>query len=374
VRSTTFETRRETSTEYVFGSVDDAMGRWSDASGGSPLVAVVDAEVLRNHPLLVERLLEGPAWLGRVVLDGGERCKSVGQLTALLEQLEELRIPKHGTVVAIGGGAVCDVAGLAALLINRSVGLVLVPTTLLSQVDAAVGGKNGINTAHRKNLIGHFHHPDLVACDARFLTTLPRRQVVSGAAECVKVLAVASEVAFEAHRTVLAGCEVSGDDLDPWQAVTWDAARYKLELLADDPFERSSRRLLNYGHAFAHSLEEMTRHRVLHGEAVLLGMLIENEVSRELGLAGPALDGLHDLTASLLTPACSEAMVPFAEVRPEVDNLRALRRGAMNLVCLTGPGEATIVDDADDDVLAAAWTRVASLVGVRLAPTLLVHG
>jgi 3-dehydroquinate synthase len=141
------------------------------------------------------------------------------------------------------------------------------PTASVEElVDRALAERDAVS-AERPNGIG----------DPRFLPTLPRRQVVSGAAECVKVFAVSSEEVLDAHRETVLACGIDPGNLDPWQAAIWDAARLKLELLAEDPFERSSRRLLNYGHAFAHSFEEISRHALLHGEAVLLGMTIENE-------------------------------------------------------------------------------------------------
>ena len=129
---------------------------------------------------------------------GGERCKSQAQLDALLDAFEAYELPKHGVVMAVGGGTVSDVAGLAAMLIRRAVPLVLLPTTLLAQVDAAVGGKNGINSATTKNVIGHFHHPLVVASDPRLFKTLDQRNWRPGIAECIKVFGVADPTRWPA--------------------------------------------------------------------------------------------------------------------------------------------------------------------------------
>ena len=148
MRSTRFTTRRETSTDYLYGTGGHLDPEVRTGLVGRPAAAVVDRAVAEAHGDLVDEVVDDLDLLG---------------------------------VVTIGGGTVCDVSGLAALLINRSVDLVLVPTTVVGQVDAAVGGKNGINTDRRKNLVGHFHHPEAVIGDQRFLPTLPRRQKIGRA-------------------------------------------------------------------------------------------------------------------------------------------------------------------------------------------------
>ena len=228
--------------------------------------------------------------------------------------------------MAIGGGTICDVVGVAAMLMRRSVPLVLVPTTLLAQVDAAVGGKNGINTRTTKNLIGHFYHPVVVACDQSFLPTLPSRQVVSGIAECIKVFAVADAYALATHVPRLSADAAAGvvGPLEPWRAAVCDAVRWKLRLLEEDPYERSSRRLLNYGHAFAHMFEERSNYRILHGEAVLFGMMIENEISVELGdRRSRGASSCRTRSSGTCTAVCQECWVPFDALGPELDTAPA---------------------------------------------------
>ncbi len=319
-------------------------------------MAVVDEAVARLYGPAVSGLLAGLDCIGRVEIRGGEQCKSQVQLDSLLTWFEECELPKHGVVIAIGGGTVSDVVGLAAMLIRRSVSFVILPTTLLAQVDAAVGGKNGINSRTTKNVIGHFHHPLVVASDPRLLTSIDRRQLVSGIAECIKVFAVADSDALDRHASTL--LQHRDASHDAWGQVVTDAQRHKLRLLADDPYEESSRRLLNYGHAFAHMLEERSDYQLLHGEAVLFGMLIENEVSKEIRIASDEVDALQQVIVDLVPDASRAHWVPFEVIGPDLDKVRHMRRAAMNLVCLERPGHAVIVDDVDDDVLATAWRRV----------------
>ncbi len=355
-----FTTAPDTATDYVVGPgarLDERMG---DALGDRPAVVIVDEEVAARHPLLVAEVIDGRDCLGTLEMQGGEQAKTFAQLEAVLEFLECSALPKHGVVVAVGGGTICDVVGVAAMLMRRSVPLILVPTTLLAQVDAAVGGKNGINTGMTKNLIGYFYHPVVVACDQSFLPTLPFRQVVSGIAECIKVFAVTDAFALATHIPRLSADAAAGvvGQLEPWRDAVWDAVRWKLHLLEEDPYERSSRRLLNYGHGFAHMFEERSNYRILHGEAVLLGMMIENEISAELEIAGPEVLKLQDTIVGHVSPIGHDCWVPFDALGPELQRLRRMRRNALNLVCLREPGEAVIVDDLPDDVLAVAWRRV----------------
>jgi len=355
-----FRTEPDTATDYVVGTGARHDERMRDALGDRPVVVIVDEQELVQHPLLVADVVEGRDCLGTLEMQGGEQAKTFAQLESVLEFLECSSLPKHGVVVAIGGGTICDVVGVAAMLLRRSVPLVLVPTTLLAQVDAAVGGKNGINTGTTKNLIGHFYHPVVVACDQSFLPTLPVRQIVSGIAECIKVFAVSDAFALATHIPRLSADAAAGvvGPLEPWCDAVWDAVRWKLHLLEEDPYERSSRRLLNYGHAFAHMFEERSNYRILHGEAVLLGMMIENEISAELEIAGPEVLELQDTIVGHVSPIGLECWVPFEALGAELQRLRRMRRSALNLVCLREPGEAVIVDDLPDDVLATAWRGV----------------
>jgi 3-dehydroquinate synthase len=352
-----FETNVGTETLYLVGSGAMLDSRLMALLSGRPVCFVVDDRVAHHHGALLAALLNQPNCLGTLTITGGEYCKSMEQLVEILGFIARRGLPKHGIVVAVGGGSVCDVVSLAAMLSRRGLPLVLIPTTLLAQIDAAIGGKNGINFDMTKNLIGHFYHPTVVACDQAFLTSLATRDLVSGVGEAIKVFCVSDRQALMRHTRTWRPIEPIGD-LGRWRDLVGDAVRFKLSHIAQDPYERSSRRLLNYGHAFAHLLEERSAYRLLHGEAVLLGMLIENEVSRELGIAGSALEILQEMILELVSDACREFWIPFAEIRTDVVKLRQMRRGMMNLVCLAAPGEGRIVDDASEDVLAKAFRTV----------------
>jgi 3-dehydroquinate synthase len=357
MRTTRFETIRRTATKYVVGPGALFDDRTTDFLSGKPVAVVHDERLATLARAELSALLSPITDLNVLPLRGGERSKSFDQLQRVLSFFDRCNIPKHGIVVAIGGGTICDVVAQAAMLMRRGISLVLIPSTLLAQIDAAVGGKNGINYRNTKNLVGHFYHPDLVVCDQAFLSTLPDREITCGIAEAIKVFAVSDADALARHRQTWLRSDRVGA-LDPWADVVWEALRWKLALLTEDPYEESSRRLLNYGHAFAHLFEEKSDYALSHGEAVLLGMMIENETSRGLGIAVDSdLDDLQDIIRRLLTTSCRRHWVRFTAIREDLGKLRGMRRGHLNLVCLVRPGQGQIVDDAPENVLEAAWER-----------------
>jgi 3-dehydroquinate synthase len=355
VTSRNFKTQRTTATDYVVGEEETILRRVQGFCLSST-AAIIDAGANAAQNERVTRLLSAAGCKDAMVLEGGEKCKTLAQLTSVLQFLASIRLPKHGYVLAIGGGAVIDVAAMAASLMRRGTPLILVPTTLLAQIDAAIGGKNGINFEKEKNLLGGFHHADIVLCNPELLDTLGRREIICGLAEAIKVLVTSDALAFERH---FKGT-VAPTDLF---SLVRDCISSKLNLLQEDPFETSSRRVLNYGHAFAHLLEEESDYALSHGEAVLLGMLIENEIGR--AATAPdilRLDELQRIIGSYLTSACSRYWIGFDQIKPKLSNVRQMRRGLLNLVCIQRPGASIIVDDVADDVLQAAWLRTEQCV------------
>jgi len=209
----------------------------------------------------------------RVRVPAGERAKAVAPLARLWTQFARAGIHRRDAVVALGGGALSDLAGFAAATWMRGVPWVCVPTTLLAQVDASVGGKTGIDLGIGKNLVGAFHHPAVVIADPDTLATLPRRQVRAGLAEVVK-MGMATDAALfawvERHAEELA----LGEPALLEEAVR-RAVRAKLRVVRDDPWEREGgpRTALNYGHTLGHAIESALGYRgILHGEAVAIGM------------------------------------------------------------------------------------------------------
>jgi 3-dehydroquinate synthase len=255
------------------------------------VVIVTDANLAATpHLAVLEQSLED-AGIGRrcLVLPSGEATKSMAQLAELLDRLLDLRVDRATTIVALGGGVIGDLAGFAAAVLLRGLDYVQVPTTLLAQVDSAIGGKTGINTRHGKNLVGAFHQPRIVLADTAVLATLPPRELRAGYAEVVKYGLIDRPDFFawlEAH-----GREVLAGDPAAQQHAIIESCRAKAAVVAADEREGGVRALLNLGHTFAHALEATCGYgdELLHGEAVALGMVLAFDLSVRLGLC-PAAD------------------------------------------------------------------------------------
>jgi 3-dehydroquinate synthase len=254
-------------------------------------IIVTDANLAGTpHLEVLERSLEAVGIARRcVVLPPGEATKSMAQLAELLDRLLDLGIDRATTIVAFGGGVIGDLAGFAAAIVLRGVAHVQIPTTLLAQVDSAIGGKTGINTGHGKNLVGAFYQPRLVLADTAVLASLPPRELRAGYAEVVKYGLIDRPEFFawlEAH-----GREVLAGDAAAQQRAVLESCRAKAAVVAADERESGVRALLNLGHTFAHALEAACGYddELRHGEAVALGMVLAFELSVRLGLC-PAAD------------------------------------------------------------------------------------
>jgi len=214
-----------------------------------------------------------------ITVPDGEEYKTLETVVSILDRLFEARFDRKSLLIAFGGGVIGDMTGFTASLYQRGIGFVQIPTTLLSQVDASVGGKTGVNNAWGKNLIGAFYQPEAVYIDPHFLTTLPDREFAAGVAEVIK-MAVMFDADFFAYLQ-------SHDLHDP--DVIREMIRRSVTLKADvvnrDEKESGIRAVLNYGHTFGHVVENETGYtRYLHGEAVAIGMVMANTLAQELGL------------------------------------------------------------------------------------------
>lgn len=224
-------------------------------------------------------------------LPAGEACKSQSELTGIWEKLQERSFQRKDAIVALGGGAITDVAGFAASTYLRGVTLCLVPTTLLAQVDASIGGKTGINLRAGKNLAGTFYFPHLVSVDQEFLSSLPPREFASGLGEIVKYALIEKTVSEESDyslgpRSIFALLQQMGGEL-AWDhpamgSIIAACIKMKLAVVAKDPYEMRLRRILNLGHTFAHAIEVVSKYSWTHGEAVSVGTLFALHVSQRL--------------------------------------------------------------------------------------------
>jgi 3-dehydroquinate synthase len=253
---------------------------------GAPRCAIVtDENVARHHLRALEQDLAAlDRHAGTVVLPPGEKTKSFGVLADLCERLLEMRLDRSGLVVALGGGVIGDLAGLAASLVRRGIRFVQVPTTLLAQVDSSVGGKTGIDTSQGKNLVGTFYQPSLVLADIDVLATLAEREFRSGYVEAAKFGLLGDAAYFDwleqNWRAVFA------HEKGALTHVVATSVEGKAGVVARDETETGERMLLNLGHTFGHALEAWAGYsqRLLHGEAIAIGICLAFELSHELGL------------------------------------------------------------------------------------------
>jgi 3-dehydroquinate synthase len=223
-----------------------------------------------------------------IVVPAGEGTKDFAHLSQVIEAMLESGIDRRTVLVALGGGVMGDLGGFAASIALRGIDFVQVPTTLLAQVDSSVGGKTGINTPQGKNLVGTFHQPLMVLADTGALDTLPRRELLAGYAEVVKYGLIDQPDFFawlERNGTAL----LAGDAGARRHAIE-TSCRAKAAVVAADEREGGARALLNLGHTFGHALEAELDYdgRLLHGEAVAIGMVLAFELSAQVGLCPPA--------------------------------------------------------------------------------------
>lgn len=215
----------------------------------------------------------------------GEASKTRATWSRLTDALLEAGHGRDSVVVGLGGGVTGDLAGFVAASFLRGVPVVQVPTTVLAMVDAAVGGKTGVNTRRGKNLVGAFHHPRLVVADTETLETLPPAHVTAGLAEAVKGAAIGDPELF-ARMEERAGRGLT-DDAAALARVVHAAVRVKAEVVAEDPRETGRRQVLNFGHTVGHALERLSGYGLLHGRAVAAGMRVEARLGEALGVTRP---------------------------------------------------------------------------------------
>jgi 3-dehydroquinate synthase len=323
------------------GLLADARELLEPLARGNRLVVVSDATVWTLHgPALARSGIE----LVPIILPEGEEAKSWAVLTELVQNLLELGVERSDHIVALGGGAIGDVAGFAAAIVKRGCGYIQLPTTLLAQVDSSVGGKTAINAAAGKNMVGAFYQPSAVLIDPATLATLPERELRAGYAEVVKY-GLLGDAGFFEWCEVNAAALLRGDAEAQLHAIE-TSVRAKAEIVGEDERETIGRRaLLNLGHTFGHAIEAVTGigEGLLHGEAVALGMALAFRFSAAQGLCRveEAERVEAHLEASGLPVRLSEAGIADGTVLvPHMLNDKKNEHGQLALILVRGIGEA----------------------------------
>jgi 3-dehydroquinate synthase len=316
-------------------------------------VAIVsDETVARLHLPAVEAALAGAGIaFASILVQPGEGSKSFLTLERVCEDLIASRVERGDLIIALGGGVVGDLAGFAAGILRRGLDYVQVPTTLLAQVDSSVGGKTAINSSRGKNLIGAFHQPILVVADTAILDTLPARQFRAGYAEIAKY-GLLGDAAFFSWLEANAKDVFDGGGAREHAIAT--SCRMKSEIVARDERETGERALLNLGHTFGHALEAAAgfSERLLHGEAIALGMALAFEFSTKRGLSSPADTArvLRHLAAVGLPTHLSEIHCDMPDVDRLMDLIaqdKKVRLGKLTFILVRGIGAAFVAADID---------------------------
>jgi len=317
-------------------------------------VVITCPPVWRLHGERLGEVLGGHAPLQ---IPDGEKAKQLSTVARLYERLVERQVDRSALVVGFGGGVVGDTAGFAAATYLRGVRLAHVPTTLLSQVDSAIGGKVGVNLIAGKNLVGAFHAPSLVICDPEVLGTLPRREFRAGLYEAVKYGVIASRDLFDHLARHLAA--IFTKDPAVLTPLIADCCRIKAAVVMADEREHGPRRTLNFGHTVGHALEAISRYgRFLHGEAVGYGMLAAAALSHKRGLL-PAGD-LEALTEMIghMGPLPSTSDLSASDVLEAIQQDKKVSRGTLHFVLPVRLGETVIVPDVTPKELRAALRTI----------------
>ncbi len=278
-----------------------------------------------------------------ITVPDGEAYKNQTSIDIITNRLFDHRFNRNSLLIAFGGGVVGDMSGFAASIYQRGIDFVQIPTTLLSQVDASVGGKTGMNNRYGKNLIGAFHQPQAVYIDPYFLTTLPPREFSAGVAEIVKMAVTFNKEFFKfleeadlSHRETLS-------------EVLAQAVRTKAWVVSQDEKERGIRAALNYGHTFAHVIEKETRYNTyLHGEAVGIGMVMANKLSLALGW-------MHEEEVDRIAALLEKYNIPTTYDIEDVDAFyeafyldKKSSDSAVTFILPRGIGDVTISDSVDE--------------------------
>lgn len=329
--------------------------------GSGRCVVVTDENVGARYggPLLDELAAAGFQSL-LVTLPAGETTKSFTQLQRVYDSVLQWGVERRTPVIALGGGVVGDLAGFAAATLLRGLPLFQVPTTLVAQVDSAIGGKTGINHGAGKNLIGSFYQPEAVLADASLLQTLPEREWTSGLAEVVKHGLIADERLFS-------DLEASWEDVLGRRPETIDrvvpsAARVKTDIVGRDELEGGLREILNFGHTFAHAIEKVSGYGTYtHGEAVAAGMRAALHLSKRLS---PELERERaDRLVERIPVPGGLAELGIGELMAAMRADKKVRDGRIRLVLLERIGHAYVTDRVGRELVEDAWAHARRVIG-----------
>ncbi len=328
----------------------------------SPFLEKSRAVVVTNSvvaPLYLEKIkrLLGSRYDSSVILPDGEQYKNLDSVGLIYEHLLRGKYDRKTVLIALGGGVVGDITGFAAATFQRGIRFIQIPTTVLALVDSSVGGKTGVNHSLGKNMIGSFHQPQCVIADMAFLNTLPRREIRAGFAEVLKYGLIGNADFFD---WLIFNSQALLDlDYDYLCETVHICCKAKAEVVSADEKESGKRALLNLGHTFGHAIETATGYgKLLHGEAVAIGMVMAADLSRRLGMlnssAAPEIRNAleNEFGFSVIPPASISANKYMELMRSD----KKVEQGKIKFILLKAIGSAVITQDVNEKALKETLT------------------
>lgn len=332
-----------------YDTIRDVAGRVKEI--GARKAAIVHQGTLQAVARSIAQDLEGEGLTAVLApIPDAEAGKSLETASALWDLVGEKGFSRQDVIIGLGGGAATDIAGFIAATWMRGIQVIQVPTTLLAMVDAAVGGKTGINTSVGKNLVGAFHEPDSVFIDLERIYTLPQEEIVSGSAELVKTGFIADPKILELYR---AGADAH------WAELVERSVAVKAAVVSRDLKESGLREILNYGHTLGHAIERRENYTWRHGNAVGVGMMFAAHLAHNRELIDDSLLALHhEVLTAVGLPTTYEAGA-FDELYEAMTHDKKNRDGQIRFVVLNKLGSCTRLEDATVEEMRAAYDAIA---------------
>lgn len=330
--------------------------------GCRPCLVVTDRNVADLYLKRLEAVLvaAGHQLLPTIIVPAGESSKDFTTLQNLISQFFERNIDRQTVIVALGGGVIGDLVGLAAGLVLRGLDVVQIPTTLLSQVDSAVGGKTGINTSYGKNTVGLFYQPRLVLADVTTLDSLNEREMRAGYAEILKYGLILDAAFF--HWCQTHGLRLLRGDREAQVYAISKSCEHKARIVSADERESGARALLNLGHTFGHALETVTGYggRLVHGEAVAIGYVMAFRLSAGLSLCPPQdAEAVEAHVREVGLPATPPRLsCDVEELMTLMGHDKKARGGKLTFILARGIGQCFISRDVNPSPVRELWKSI----------------
>jgi 3-dehydroquinate synthase len=334
-----------------------ALVRAGDARSRARRVSIIHAPTLRMTAEAIRADLIAQDLDAHVIeVPDGENAKTVPVAAFCWDVLGQIGMTRSDVVVGLGGGATTDLAGWVAAGWLRGVRVVQIPTTLAAMVDAAVGGKTGVNTERGKNLVGAFHPPVGVLCDLATLATLAPNDYVAGLAEVVKCGFIADPAILDLIEADPGAAARPGSPVE--QELIERSVRIKADVVGQDLTEQGRREILNYGHTLGHAIERAEKYRWRHGAAVSIGLVYAAELSRLLGRLDDATANRHRSILESLGLPTSYRADAFEDLLETMKIDKKARGNSIRFIVLDGLGQPGSVDGPDPAIMAAAYSEV----------------